>query len=123
MNGPQEIENFILEYYNVFKLEDWNKFETYLTDEFEYFTDLCAIQNKRNFINFLSKNDWKVSSFKISDLHVIASEKLDLIIAIYKIEFNGVSNNQHVTVMATETTVLTKTKDGWKVAHCHSSNK
>lgn len=123
MNAQQQIENFILEYYNVFQLENWNKFETYLTDDFEYFTDLCSIQNKRDFINFLSKNEWKVSSYKISDLHVIASEKQDLIIAIYKIEFKGVSNNQNVTLTATETTVLTETKAGWKVAHCHSSNK
>ena len=123
MKMQQQIENFILEYYNVFQLENWNKFETYLTDEFEYFTYLCAIQNKRDFIDFLSTNDWKVSSYEISDLHVIASEMQDLIVAIYRIEFKGISKNQNVTVTATETTVLTKIKDGWKVAHCHSSNK
>ena len=123
MNIQQQIENFILEYYNVFQLENWHKLETYLTDEYEYYTDLCTIQNKKDFINFLSKNDWKVSAYEISDLRVIASEKLDLIIAIYKIEFKGISNFQNVTVAATETTIVTKTKDGWKIAHCHTSNK
>lgn len=123
MNTQLSIEDFIHEYYNVFQLAHWNKFETYLTNEFTYFTDLCSIQNKRDFIRFLSQNDWKVLSYRISDMHSITSEKQDLVVATYKIEFTGISNKQNATVRAIETTVLVKTTDGWKVAHCHSSNK
>ncbi len=123
MNTQLSIEDFIHEYYNVFQLAHWNKFETYLTSEFTYFTDLCSIQNKRDFIRFLTQNDWKVLSYRISDMHSITSEKQDLVVATYKIEFTGISNKQNATVRAIETTVLVKTTDGWKVAHCHSSNK
>ncbi len=123
MNTQLSIQDFIHEYYNVFQLAHWNKFETYLTNEFTYFTDLCSIQKKRDFIRFLSQNDWKVLSYRISEMHSMTSEKQDLVVATYKIEFTGISNKQNATVRAIETTVLVKTTDGWKVAHCHSSNK
>lgn len=110
-------------YYDAFQNAKWEELENYLTDDFTYYTDTCVIQDKKSFVSFLAGTDWKVNTYKISDLTLINSSDNDLVVALYKVAFQGISGGVDQTLYATETTIFKKQKGSYKIIHSHTSNK
>ena len=123
MQNLQQVDSHLKDYYDAFRDKNWAVFQDYLTDDFEYYTDGCTIQKKGEFVEFLSRTDWTVHSYSITNVRHIFSEKNDLVVVIYSIRFEGISAMKHLTLHATETMVMVETSQGLKIAHCHSSNE
>jgi len=123
VNITRQIEIELKRYLYAFNDRKWEEFSSHIDDDFKYFTDRCVIQNKEQFISYLSKNTWDGRGYNISDLNVISSENEDLAVARYKAEFIGYENDKKITVYAIETTIFAKGKSGWKIVHSHTSNK
>lgn len=123
MDIKQQIEIQLKKYLDAFNYKKWDEFGGHIDDDFKYFTDTCVIQNKEEFISYLSRNSWDASGYTISDLSVTSSKNEDLAIASYKAEFTGIDAGEKLTLKAIETTVFSKRNGGWKIIHSHTSNK
>ncbi|MBK9248573.1 MAG: nuclear transport factor 2 family protein [Ignavibacteria bacterium] len=123
MTELKQIDVALGNYYDAFRDKDWAVFQEFLTEEFEYFTDTCIVQNKGQFVEFLKHDDCTVSSYIIKNLHIIPSQNDEMIVALYSITFEAIAAQNQFTLFAIETTVFVKTTSGWKIGHCHSSNR
>lgn len=122
MNTYAQIEAVLTAYYDSFQQQNWDKFAAFLDDDFTHYTDTCIIQPKREFVEFLRRNDWRVQEYGISAIHHSMSQDKSLAVVWYTITFTGVSHNTALTVRATETTVFGNNNGEWRILHCHSSN-
>lgn len=123
MNISDQIEAALKSYLRVFDQKDWQTLAKLLSDDFVYFTDNCIIQDKKAFLDFMSKDDWKSKGYEIGDINVSASENGDLALAAYKTKFWGETGGQEMALQATETTIFKKEGSDWKIIHSHTSNK
>lgn len=117
------METELRNYLNAFNEQRWDDLKNLLDDSFTYYTDNCSIQNKHQFIQFMSANAWTGSSYEISDFDVTESENKDLAVTTYKAKFNGIFKDKPMTVKAIETTIFKKINNEWKLIHSHTSNE
>ncbi len=80
MQNLQQVDSLLKDYYDAFRDKNWVVFQDFLTDDFEYYTDGCSIQKKGEFVEFLSRTDWTVHSYSITNVRHIFSEKNDLVV-------------------------------------------
>ncbi|MBL0331967.1 MAG: nuclear transport factor 2 family protein [Chlorobiota bacterium] len=113
---------FIEIYYGNFIQKEWDQFSDKIHNDFLYFTDHCKVQNKHEFIEYLSNENWLGTSFMISDFSIIPSKDKNLLICTYRIDFYGLVSLLEFNLKALETTVLLKENDDFSIIHCHSSN-
>ena len=123
MKKIQDIQTTIESFYKAFHEKDWEQFGTYLTDDFQYFTDNCIIQSKADFINFLRNDVWIGISYSIQDLKIRTDQNSSIGFASYKTSFTGKHKDQEMTVEAIESLMLIMEGDDWQIAHMHTSNK
>lgn len=110
------------DYYKVFGALDWPKLQSFLSDDFIYFTNTGLIQNKVNFVGFLSNNDFDTKQFEISNLRVINEEPSRICAVTYAISFTGYVADKSMIVKANETLILRKHANSRLIVHCHSLN-
>ena len=123
MNTKLEIEAALKKYFEAFSRKSTEQLNDCLDDSFSYYTDNCAVQRKREFIEFMVNNSWQSAGYQIIDLEIITSSDSNLVIAVYNAEFDGTSGGKPMKVIATETTILKKLDGIWKLLHSHTSNK
>ena len=123
MNISNQIEAALKNYLHGFDQKDWTTLTNLLSDDFVYFTDKCIIQDKKAFLDFMSKDDWKSKGYEITDINVSPSQNGDMALAAYKTRFWGMSGGQEMALQATESTIFKKEGSDWKIIHSHTSNK
>ena len=116
------IESVLSIYYQTFAQKNWEILPTFLSDDFTYFSDKCFSTDKSGFLQTMSQSDWTIHSCNISNLSIIPSSSSDIVIAMYNIEFKGISNSVDAQFSALETCVFRHNDGNWKLAHCHTSN-
>ncbi len=123
MTNSEEINFILSEYFNSFGNKDWEKFSSFITEDFTYFSDNMTVMNKNAFIEFLNKDTWQGNGFELSSMETHVSGNGDLGFAVYKISFKGLMNGKESEVKAAETMLFKKENNNWKICHSHVSNK
>lgn len=116
-------QDLLKKYYEAFQGKNWEVFRDCLSNEFTYFTDGCAVQDKTAFIKFLSGDVWISDSYEIYDERWIHSESGDMALCRYRTKFVGKDGENEIVLNAIESTTFLKESGDWKIIHSHTSNK